>query len=152
MKSTESVVSREDLKPFRLFKDIADAALDLILEQGLRLESKKGDPILYENRRGGIGLYLILSGLVEVLRQEPQLEAPVHVANLQAGDCFGEYSLIDGSTTSAAAKALEDCLLFFIPRGAFIQVLNGDPQIGKTFYFNLSLHLVNRLRQNDTRS
>ncbi len=147
MKPAESTVSREDLKRSRVFKNIPDDALDLILEQGLVLEAKKDDPILYENRRGGIGLYLILSGLVAVFRDEPQLEAPVHVANLMPGDCLGEYSLIDGSTTSAAARALEDSTLFFVPRGSFIRLLGGDPQIGKTFYFNLLVYLVSRLRQ-----
>lgn len=152
MKAAESAINCNDLKRFRVFNNIPDSALELILEQGLLLEAKKDDPILYENRRGGIGLYLILSGRVEILRLEPELDAPVHVASLQPGDCLGEYSLIDGNATSAAARAVEDSALFFIPRGAFIRLLGGDPQIGKTFYFNLLLHLVSRLRQNNTQS
>lgn len=138
--------TREILKRSAVFKDLDDAALERVLQRGMLLEAKCDDVILYENMRGGMGLYIILSGQVEILLLGTQNISEVHLAALGPGSCLGEYSLIDGQTTSATAKALDDTRLFFIARGSFQQLIESDAEAGRQILHNLLVYLVQRLR------
>ncbi len=135
------------------FRKLQPAAIEHIARQGLLLEAADGAPIAYEHMRGGIGLYVVLEGQVEVFRSEPPSSgAPDrqrHLNTLQPGQCFGEYSLLDGHSTSASARAVGASRLFFLPRGEFQLLVDQNPSIGKTLYHNLLLCLIQRLRHKD---
>ena len=136
------------------FGGLDEAALNDIASRGLLLDAKQGDLVMFEKTRGGPGLYVVLEGQVEVFLAhegggEDARREPVRLNTLGPGDCFGEYSLIDGKDTSASARALSDIKLFFLPRGEFLRVTESNPQAGKTIYRNLLLFLIERLRQKD---
>jgi CRP/FNR family transcriptional regulator, cyclic AMP receptor protein len=135
------------------FRGLQPAAIEHIARQGLVLEAADGAPVSYEQMRGGIGLYVVLEGRVEVYRAEPPNSgAPDrqrHLNTLQRGQCFGEYSLLDGHSTSASARAIGASRLFFLPRGEFQLLVDQNPSVGKTIYRNLLLCLIERLRQKD---
>jgi CRP/FNR family transcriptional regulator, cyclic AMP receptor protein len=135
------------------FRGLQPTAIEHIARQGLLLEAADGAPVSYEQMRGGIGLYVVLEGQVEVFRSEPPNSgAPDrqrHLNTLQRGQCFGEYSLLDGKSTSASARAIGASRLFFLPRGEFQRLVEQDAAAGKTIYHNLLLCLIDRLRQKD---
>ncbi len=136
----------EDSVPF---KGLEPATLEQILERGLLLEAQRDGVVLFEHMRGGLGLYVVLHGAVEIFHSDASEggTAGTRLNVLQRGHCFGEYSLLDGKTTSASAKAVEDSKLFFLPGGEFQRITDTDPLAAKTIYRNLLLVLVTRLRQ-----
>jgi CRP-like cAMP-binding protein len=68
---------------------------------------------------------------------------------LQAGDCFGEYSLLDQQLTSASVTATQDGELLKITKPAFDEILNANDHIAKIIYYNLLQVLIGRLRKLD---
>ena len=71
----------------------------------------------------------------------------VQLNMLQAGDCFGEYSLLDDQPTSASVVASEAGELLKIPRAAFEAVLHSHDRVAKTVYGNMLRILIERLRK-----
>ncbi len=133
------------------FRDVADEVIDRLLEQGMVLNAEVDELVFYEHMRGGLGLYVILEGEIEIFRSEVGEENDqansIHLATLVAGQCFGEYSLIDGLKTSAAAKSLSNSKLFLLSRGVFEDVIQNDAEAARTIYHNLLVFLVERLRR-----
>ncbi len=48
---------------------------------------------------------------------------------LRSGGYFGELSAIDGLPRSARVVALDDAMIAFLPRSAFLRLLEGHPQL-----------------------
>ena len=71
------------------------------------------------------------------------------LGRLTQGDCFGEYSVIDNSPTSASVVTLEECDLFIIPRINFERIINSDNRLGKIIYKNMLQVLIKRARNYD---
>ena len=62
----------------------------------------------------------------------------VQLNTLCAGDCFGEYSLIDQNPISASVVATEAGELIQITKPAFDAVLQANDRIAKTVYLGSS--------------
>ncbi len=73
---------------------------------------REGDP--------GDSLCIIVEGVVDILKDDHV------VAQLKAGDYFGELSLIDGEPRSATVVAVEDVVLLTLSSSAFDSLLS-DP-------------------------
>lgn len=128
-----------------IVQDLPAAAVAELAERGMALALKGSDPLLFQDVRGGLGLFIVLTGSIGVYRRDDSgAEQPL--ATLGPGDCLGEYSLLDGQPISATARALEDTRLFFLPSGQFRTVTERDPQLGCLLYRNLARYLVRRLR------
>jgi potassium-dependent mechanosensitive channel len=52
-----------------------------------------------------------------------------HIRNLNAGDFFGELSLIMGIPRTAAVRTLETTILFVVDRNVFHHFLSSYPQL-----------------------
>jgi CRP-like cAMP-binding protein len=136
---------RSTLESSVAFKGLESAALDRVIAQGLPLDAKTDDLVFFENMRGGLGLYTVLTGSVQIFRSSGDGE--IHLSTLEPGQCFGEYSLMDGLNASASARARDNCKLFLLPRGAIQEIADSNPVAGKIIYKNLLLHLIERLRK-----
>ena len=97
---------------------------------------RKGDP--------GDALYVILRGQVKiVLPSDGEEEALLGV--LEAGDFFGELSLIDGQVRSASVFAAEETEALILHRDHFLELVRNSPE----FALDLLAALSQRLRQSD---
>jgi CRP/FNR family cyclic AMP-dependent transcriptional regulator len=86
-------------------------------------------------------LYLILSGKVKVfLNDENGKEAIINYQ--EAGEYFGELSLIDDSTRSASIMTVDKSTLAVITKQAFHQIMKENPDIA----IHLLKDLVHRIR------
>ena len=81
-----------------------------------------GEVVIAEGARGD-GLYVILAGEVEVLR-----EGTV-AGTLGAGDVFGEISLLDGVPAVATVRTLRRTSLLRLPPGDLVAVLERYPAV-----------------------
>jgi CRP/FNR family transcriptional regulator, cyclic AMP receptor protein len=138
---------RAALQASPIVQDLSQAAFSDLCTRGMALELKSSDPLLFQDVRGGLGLFVILAGSIGVYRKDEAADAQEQqLAVLRPGDCLGEYSLLDGQSVSATARALEPARLFFLPSGQFRSVVERDPQAGCLLYRNLARYLVRRLR------
>jgi CRP-like cAMP-binding protein len=96
---------------------------------------KKGE-ILFRTGDPGDALYIIGSGKVEVLSEDPRTEASrggaasgSAIAVLGKGNAFGEMSLLAGDPRTATIRAVEDSDLLKIDKSVFERLVAEDPQM-----------------------
>lgn len=107
-----------------------------------------GETIFFQGQ-AGTGVYLLLSGKVEITSQREGIS--LRLATLEKGAFFGELALFQDEPRSATAVALEDCVLlgFFQPELKIL--LETKPRIGNDIVIRLAQILADRLRKtNDT--
>jgi CRP/FNR family transcriptional regulator, cyclic AMP receptor protein len=123
-----------------IFAGLTPADLELIEQRMVRRSYPKSTIILSEGDSSD-SLYLILSGKVKVfLNDESGKEAIINYQ--EAGEYFGELSLIDESKRSASIMTVEKTNLAVITRQAFYQIMSDNPAIA----IHLLKDLVQRVR------
>ena len=123
-----------------IFAGLERKDLDMIEQRMVRRSYPKNTIILSEGDSSD-WLYLILSGKVKVfLNDENGKEAIINYQ--EAGEYFGELSLIDDSKRSASIMTVEKTSLAVITKQAFYQIMNDNPAIA----IHLLKDLVHRVR------
>ncbi len=91
-------------------------------------------PIVREGSTGHT-FYVILDGTVSVLRpgRKPR--------RLEAGEFFGEMSLLDGKKRSATVEADTEVLTLTIARPAFMKMLENEPPMAMAILEELATRL-----------
>jgi CRP-like cAMP-binding protein len=86
----------------------------------------------------GRGIYLILHGGAEVVKSESGTAEPIPLAELSAGDCFGEIACVQERPTTAKVTATKDSTIMFLPKEYFNRIIDAVPELGE-YYTNLSV-------------
>ena len=100
--------------------------------------------ILFERGDAGNGCYWLRRGVLAVAVASEKGEHRT-LAILGAGAIVGELAMIDGLPRSATVQALRDCVLSFISRAAFSELMSRHPELSS----DLVTTLAARLRQSD---
>ncbi len=87
-----------------------------------------GEPIIRENDAGE-SLFVILAGRVEVTASDHRGGPAVRLAELAAGEYFGEMSLMTGAPRVATVTALEETCVVEVSKDVFRQVLASKPEL-----------------------
>ncbi|MEZ4435184.1 MAG: cyclic nucleotide-binding domain-containing protein, partial [bacterium] len=85
-----------------------------------------GRKIVKEGEPSG-GLYIILDGMVKVVRQHEGAERTLNL--LREGELFGEISLIHNSAATATCIATRRTMVLFLSRREFEQVARDFPGV-----------------------
>ena len=93
-------------------------------------EVTPGTMIVREGQEGK-GLYLILTGEVDVTKVDGNEK--VLLATLKAGECFGEISLVKRSPTTATVISARHTTVLFLPRDAFLRLVEALPELATYF-------------------
>jgi CRP/FNR family transcriptional regulator, cyclic AMP receptor protein len=129
----------EHLRRVSLFTDCTDEDLHRIAEISTVVEQPAGTALTTVGAPGD-SFFLIMDGRVSV-------ETPVGQSDpLQAGDFFGEMSLVDGEPRSATITALTDVRLLVVDRTHFWRLLDEAPDLLRRILVVLSRR-VRRLEQ-----
>lgn len=88
---------------------------------------RKGQLLFVENDPGE-SLIVLRRGAVAVFRTAPTGERAV-LSVMRPPEVIGEVSLLDASTRSASAEAIEDCTALALSRGAFMELVHSNPRI-----------------------
>ncbi len=98
-------------------------------------------------REGDVGreMYIVQEGAVEILTTHQGQEE--RLALLEEGDFFGEMAMLEELPRTASARAVRDCVLVRIDRGAFDQLIRHNPEIS----IRMLRKLCHRLRTMELR-
>ncbi|MHB8880131.1 MAG: Crp/Fnr family transcriptional regulator [Thermodesulfovibrionales bacterium] len=124
-----------------LFRGIAEKYLKQIVDDFSILHAAKNEVIIVQEDTS-TDLYLILRGKVKVTLMSGEGEEYI-LTDLQAGDCFGEMSLIDGKPRCATVVAVGDSTFAVLKRERLIEALKRDPALA----LDLLSTLVHKLRK-----
>jgi CRP-like cAMP-binding protein len=103
---------------------------EMLCESGTRI-FEQGDP--------GGALYVVVSGLVSIERAGQRRNSVVRLATIGANAYFGEMTLFNRDSRSAAAVTIQDTLLLRLRREPLLALLRRYP--------DLSVELINVLSQ-----
>lgn len=141
-----------------IFHGLTLEEVKIVYQSAQRVTCEK-TAVVIEKGQVGAALYIILTGQFEVdlplgvyIPQQiggavERRMSKVQLSTLRAGDCFGEYSLLDQQPTSASVVATETGDLIKITQPAFQTVLQANDHIAKTVYSNMLRILIGRLRK-----
>jgi len=131
------------LEQFPLFDDLSKEDKELIATSFGQRRYRRGDVILDEDAAESTP-FLIKDGKVKISLMGEE-EREVILSYLEAGDFFGEMSVLDGEPRSARVTAVEDTTALVGTREQFVAGLMDHPQIA----LNLLVILSRRLRAAD---
>ena len=130
-----------------VFQGLDSARLEAIQRKG-KILSLAPSELVAEEGQPSSALFIVVDGELDVfLPMAPTRFTRVQIATLGAGDCIGEYSLIDEKPASASVAASRPTELFAIAKIDLQMLIESDPAIGRVVYRNLLLLLVTRLRE-----
>src|SRR3989440_4252409 len=108
-----------------LFSCLSDEQLNQLVTQARLNTFGRGEPVIQEGSPGD-SMFVLLRGAANV--SVSKNGSTIQVATLNAGDCFGEMSLLTGEPRSATVRADADCYVMEIGKPIMAEVLRGAPE------------------------
>jgi CRP/FNR family cyclic AMP-dependent transcriptional regulator len=130
------------LRHSELFENQPPEVTRAVLAQGQLLEFGPGD-VLFRQGDPGDRLFVVKSGVLEVLAVPGEAAAPVPVAYLGAGEVIGELALLTGSPRTATVRSPEHAVVFAVDKAVFLDLMDVLPAFSR----NLCLVLARRLER-----
>jgi NADH dehydrogenase len=103
-----------------------------VRESGITRQHFDAGETIFNQGDLGDNVYIIEKGQCAVLREVPGGE-PQHLADLGAGDYFGEMAVLGNVSRSATVKATVATDVLLIPRGDFHLLKSSVPAFGSVF-------------------
>ncbi len=101
-----------------------------------------GEPVIRQHEAGA-SMFVILSGRVEVTADGPSGPA-VRLAELTAGEYFGEMSLMTGAPRVATVTATEETRVIEVSKEVFRRVLEARPELVDALSKALQIRMAER--------
>jgi CRP/FNR family transcriptional regulator, cyclic AMP receptor protein len=130
---------RAALESVPLFRDLEPDELAMLLSTVRTRRYRRGEVIFHQGDPGD-SLHIVASGAVKILLPSAEGEEAI-IATLRPGDFFGELALLDGSTRSATATALEASETLTLPRPVLMELTGTVPGLGDALLVGLSREL-----------
>jgi NNP family nitrate/nitrite transporter-like MFS transporter len=127
------------LKTIPFFGDLTDEQLRALAGLGRRLSAGAGEPVVRQGEPGD-SLYVILAGSARVSGTDEGGQA-VELAELGAGDFFGELALIDSEPRSATVTATAPSEFFVLERRQFLTFLSRSAGLLANFLVSMSTRI-----------
>lgn len=130
-----------------IFAGVPDSELAAVVAVASRRTFAPGQVFFKMGDRNG-SLYIICDGKVRVSRWVGEEDVPL--ATLEAGQTFGEMSILDGSPASATLAAVETTEVLEITREALEKVFLDRPAVYGRVWYNLACELKRRLSETNS--
>jgi len=130
-------------KALYLLAAINDRDFEWLLKIGRRTPVPAGEALITEGRRID-ALYVVLRGTFAIFTEATGEQ---EIAHISMGEVLGEISFVDARPPSATVKAVEDSLVWAIPRTVLTQKLSQDAIFASHFYQAIATFLSERLRK-----
>ena len=133
------------LKQVPIFEGFSDKQYREI-EKLIHERIYKPNEYVFKKKAPGVGMFIILSGKVEIFIEEADGKKQTLV-ELEEGDFFGELSLLDEEVRSASAIAKDHSTLLGFLRPDLFSLLERNPELGNKILLNLARVIGARLRK-----
>jgi CRP/FNR family transcriptional regulator, cyclic AMP receptor protein len=148
----ESQVTRERLITFLLetpmFEKLDPSEIMEIIHI-VEVEHYQAGNTIFSEGDAGEAWFVLYKGKVEVLKHGATGEKKITELGPQA--CFGEISILDGSPRSASIHATEDCVVFRVPRDAFVELIEDNHLVAYKLLHHMAILLAKRQRDTTLR-
>jgi CRP/FNR family transcriptional regulator, cyclic AMP receptor protein len=132
------------LREIPLFSELGAGELRIV-DNLLHERDYIKDEIVFDEGEEGQAIYFILTGRVLICRQGRPVDGVI--AELSAGQFFGELALLDDAPRMAQVRAAEDCTLGVFFREDFRNLLQTHANTASKISLQLSRHIGKRLRE-----
>jgi CRP/FNR family transcriptional regulator, dissimilatory nitrate respiration regulator len=123
-----------------LFKGLPQAQLERLARIATSKPLNKGEAVFSEGAEAD-GFYVIVRGRVKIFKLSPDgKEQVLHIVGFS--EPFGEVPVFSGGRFPANAQTIEDALLIFFPRSAFVDLIRTDPSLALNMLALLSRRLM----------
>ena len=114
------------LQTHPLFAPLAPSERPALLERflGMHVASKE---VLIKQRATSPGLFVLLDGQVDIVRQDEDWE--ITIATLNAGEVFGEIGLVSEKSAVAGVVATQPSTMLFLSRAEFASAAQAHPPL-----------------------
>jgi len=131
------------LQQVPIFKSLGKESIDFIIER-LKFKTFEADETICKSGDPGDEMYIIITGVVNIVIYSDDGKHGQVVANLGSGDYFGEMALLTGETRSASVITTQKSEMFVLHKTDFDVILDKYPSI------SLSLGKIVSQRLRDT--
>jgi ATP-binding cassette subfamily B protein len=119
------------LRTIPLFRDLGDNEIARLARRLTAERHEPGAEIVRQGDEGG-KLCFVASGQVEVMLAADGRDRRVNL--LDAGEFFGEMSLLTGERRAATVRTTMTTELYSLSRADFLSLLDGDPDLRRTVH------------------
>jgi thioredoxin reductase (NADPH) len=119
-----------DQRKAQMFPRLGAPAIARIAAHAQRRSVRKGE-ILFEQGQENPGVFVVLSGALEIVRPGLGVEEPITVHH--AGEFTGETNVLSGRRSLVRARVIEDGEVLVLDPTALRRVVQGDAEIGDIF-------------------
>jgi CRP-like cAMP-binding protein len=112
----------EVLSQVPIFRDLPPDALARLIEQSRVRTFDAGEHLMRQGEASEC-MHVVLRGRVQVERSHHNLQEPIVLAELGAGDVVGEMGILDGEPRSATVRALEETTTLEIGQDTLAQLV-----------------------------
>lgn len=134
------------LRSVPLFQELNRRELQEVA-QLLELRNYQAGDVVFEQGVSGTGVYVVISGCVEVIQKDEEDAEKLLLAKSEQGSFFGETALLDDAPRTASAVVTEDAELALFPRDALLMLAEQRPHLGVKIAIQLSQVIAERLRR-----
>jgi small-conductance mechanosensitive channel/CRP-like cAMP-binding protein len=129
IESEETAVERrvKSLQRIGMLGPLTPEQIGRLAEENVERVYAAGEPVIRQGAPGD-SLFVIMSGRVEVTVVQEGMPS-VRLATLEAGDYFGEMSLMTGAPRSATVAALVETRLLEVGKESFRRILAAQPNL-----------------------
>jgi CRP-like cAMP-binding protein len=141
-------MSKESLQYFKmlqripLFRDLDNTSLIRIAGKMIERQLPAGEVIIHQGEPGH-EMYIIREGRAVVTGVNPDTGGEVLLAELYAGDFFGEMALLSDAPRTATVATVNSSRLLTLKKEDFLELLDAQPRVYKV----IGLILAQRLQQ-----
>ncbi len=124
-----------------LFDDVPEDVLSDLAGRVRLRPIAKGQPVVRQGERAE-SFYVVRRGTLEIVEENAQTGNERVLRILGPGEAFGELGLLESAPRSATVRALEECQVFEVGKGAFEQLLADMAHVPE---FEPTLQAINEL-------
>lgn len=140
----------DELKQSSCFQDLNADQIASILPYCTQVILNDGDIMIHEGEHGSHDLFIMLSGLVEIVSNEANIISNEVVLSSEDKDLYGEISWLTGGRRTASARCRGDVEAIRIDGNALMQHLEKNTDAGFKVLHRIALILSQRLEESDS--
>ncbi|MBN8702129.1 MAG: Crp/Fnr family transcriptional regulator [Bacteroidetes bacterium] len=127
-------------KPISIIEGLSPEHANFLIRKMQRLEIKKGK-ILFKEGAYPRGVFILRKGKVKIFQTNKEGKEQI-MYFYKKGEVFGYRPILSNETNPVSAQTLEDCVVSFIPKNSFIQILNSSVFLSNKLLANLAFEFT----------